>query len=861
MGTLNNLPSQPYKKFFGRKDAISKINNTLLQGSTFIASIDGIGGIGKTALAYHFCQEYLISNNDFNYLVWITSKNTVFDPFSRDLPIKKVDNQFKGIETLIDNTLSVMKFEELIDKPLDEKKEFYEEEIIKGESIFYILDNLENINDEVFFKYITENFNKFAVTNRKLKILTTSRKRKKLVDFPIEIEGLNVESALEMLKYLANEYNIEDIINANDHDNIKLIEKVGRIPLGIEFIIGQMKLGKNRGKIFEELEGYKSVDNINDEDEKKKRLSEIILFSFKDMYETLDDKHQFVFQVIASLEKNKRKNDTNISLELLMSITDFSSSDLGRILDTLTENKLINIDDNGYYTINQMAINFVRQHYENFEKTEDEVIGKRNKILKGEFKSDDKVEILLNNVRNLIEQNNYEKAEEQLTNALDISQDYRIYFELAKIQRVLNKFNKSADNFKMATELYPNDTKIWFEWINLEDNRARYHIALDLSERALEKTNYDVSILIQKINLLKYKKEFETLRKTVLQFLLFYEYDKRMEDYIRLLRNWKNIEHKLLNENLNNCYFDAIEKLIEKESDLEIKFQLLHEELNISKKLKMPQKTIKIKKEIDNISGRITKSINERTKKLNKLFNARKYEEAKSEARKILNWTKNDEKNIDCTKNALRVLLHILAKEEDYDRIIMTFDDFKEVGYKDDNCIDIYESAKKKKNQAEKDEIIKKIMLNISASESIIRDIIMKALNYEEIELQSILKEKDKIEWFEQWQNTKAKSLAKDAFLIYYSDLSQLRSILCWTKKNILELSKNISLNFDLRENIKKIVALLEDYICKERNEAFHSRLSLLDISKLQEILVDTTRLKKLVDDLHDKLKNEKNIQ
>jgi hypothetical protein len=303
MATEHNLPPQPYKKFFGRQDSINKIMETLIEGGTFIASIDGVGGIGKTALAYYFCKEILLPSNRFDYLIWLTAKETVFDPFSRDIMIKTIRSSFRGIEELIDTILSVIKFEELMDKPLEEKKKFVEDEVLKSEKVFIVLDNLESIEDDQFFDYIRQDFNKLAAKNRFLKVLTTSRKRKKIADFPIEIEGLAIEDALKMLKYLASEYNIKDILNATDHDNIILIEKVGRIPLGIEFIIGQMALGKSRGQIYNELQGYPSLENAKSESEKRKILSDIILFSFKDMYETLTHEQQDVFKVIACLGK------------------------------------------------------------------------------------------------------------------------------------------------------------------------------------------------------------------------------------------------------------------------------------------------------------------------------------------------------------------------------------------------------------------------------------------------------------------------------------------------------------------------------------------------------------------------------
>ncbi len=289
MAILNNLPQKPYKKFFGRQKTIEHIKTVLLDGNTFIASIDGVGGIGKTALAYYFCDEVLLNDdcpesNRFDYIIWITAKDTVFDVNTEKNMIKHVKNDFLGVETLINTVIDTTNFDdELRNKTFKDKKKFVEDEILKKEPIFFVLDNLENIHDPVFFEYITKEFNLFAANNRNLKVLTTSRRRKKIADFPIEIEGLCADDALNMLLFHAHENKINDIINATEHNNRILVTKVGNIPLGVEFIIGQMKLGKSRGKIYEELNGYPSLeDNIN-EAEKKKRMSEIIAFSFKDM--------------------------------------------------------------------------------------------------------------------------------------------------------------------------------------------------------------------------------------------------------------------------------------------------------------------------------------------------------------------------------------------------------------------------------------------------------------------------------------------------------------------------------------------------------------------------------------------------
>ena len=372
----HNLPEQPYKKFFGRMDAVEKIKNTLLDGATFIASIDGVGGIGKTALAYYFCKEVILPSKEFNNVIWITAKETVFDPFSIGSMIKKIDNKFEGINSLIDVTLTTIGFEEYLDEDLKNKKDLFEE-FIKSDSVLIVLDNLENIDDEEFFEYIKTDFNKFAAVNRKLKVLTTSRKRKKIIDNPIEIEGLAIEDALAMLKYLAKEYNVKDILKATDHDNIILVEKVGRIPLGIEFIIGQMSKGKSRGEIYQELEGYPSLKGVTNERERKKVLSDIILFSFQNMYESLTEKEKKIFQIIAAFQKNKTANEPNISIEFLLSVTNISKFEIEEALDTLIDNKLVIQLGENSYGISPMSINFVKQYYDNFEKIEDEIIGKK----------------------------------------------------------------------------------------------------------------------------------------------------------------------------------------------------------------------------------------------------------------------------------------------------------------------------------------------------------------------------------------------------------------------------------------------------------------------------------------------------
>ena len=858
MATEHNLPPQPYKKFFGRQDSIDKIMKTLIEGGTFIASIDGVGGIGKTALAYHFCKEILLPSDRFNYIVWLTAKETVFDPFSRDLMIKTIRSNFRGIEELIDTILSVIKLEELMDKPIEEKKSFVEDEILKSEKIFLVLDNLESITDDQFFDYIRQDFNIFAATNRFLKVLTTSRKRKKIADFPVEIEGLAVEDALMMLKYLAAEYNIKDILNATDHDNIKLIEKVGRIPLGIEFIIGQMNLGKSRGQIYEELQGYPSLEDAKSESEKRKILSDIILFSFKDMYETLTDEQQNVFKVTAALVRNRTKNDIPISFELLMSITGYKKQELESYLESLIDNNLITITKDNEYVISQMAINFVRQYYDDFGKIEDKIVEEKEKIANSGYKIPDNVELLfLNKVRGLIDNNRYEEAETTLLSALDVipDADARIYFELAKVQKKLKNFYKAEDSFRFASEVNPKDANIWREWIDMEYDLERYSIALHLTKKALEKTNNDVRLVIQRMGILKHRGQVDQMREEIKKYLDIYDKEGRQGDYLRLLRYWKTIEHNLFKETpiQPKYYFEAVEMLIEKEIDIETGIELCREALEISDKIGKTDKKSSFENKLKNLERKAMKNIPLRVKNLNKLFSNKNYRAAKKEAKMILNFPYEDEefeKYEDYLKNALRVLLQILASEKDYDKVKSTFEEYKLIGFKDKNCIDIYEKAKREKKLKEKNEIIGEIMVNIQECEAKLRQLIMWSIDNEEEKLIELLESEGKSKRIKKWQDTKDKALKKDEALIHYSDLSDLKIILPWVKSEIINKIQDDSKISQIEELLNNTVVYLENYIRQERNESFHSRLQLYEIEELNEFLVDTRRTLKTINEI-----------
>jgi hypothetical protein len=76
---INNLPAMDYESdggFIGRKQEAKGIKQRLLDFRIHpIITVAGAGGVGKTALAHHICEDILQENqNTFEGLIWISAK-------------------------------------------------------------------------------------------------------------------------------------------------------------------------------------------------------------------------------------------------------------------------------------------------------------------------------------------------------------------------------------------------------------------------------------------------------------------------------------------------------------------------------------------------------------------------------------------------------------------------------------------------------------------------------------------------------------------------------------------------------------------------------------------------------------------
>jgi tetratricopeptide (TPR) repeat protein len=859
---LTNLPEAPYKRFFGREEVLKEIKKQLLEGGTFIVSLDGPGGIGKTALAHYFCQKFVIPSSEYQYLVWITAKKEVFDP-SRGITVP-TSQSFRGIRTLIDTTLLVCGGDTFGECSLEERRELFED-IIHRDPVFFVLDNLETIEDESFFDYVVDAFNRAARNNRQLKVLTTSRRRKKIIDFPIEVGSLEVEDALKMLKYLAEEYEIKDILKASDYENIRLLHRVGRIPLAIEFVIHQMRQGKSRGEVFRSLEDYATSEDSKLPE--RERQTDLVVFCFKDTYEALQTEEQHVFKCIAVLERLSRKQLSQLQeyfWELLIGLTGLGKERLEVAIENLLESKLLVEEPGGsWYSLPPLGLNFVDKYLRDseFEKWEDEVAGRIIEVRKdGRIP---KKSLLLSEAQDLFEQGKYEEAEDRLLKAVDANpNNAQLLFELARVQRFLHKFNKAADNFRRASELDPLNVNIWRQWINMEEDRRRYKYAINLAMDALEKTGNNVAVIIQVLNIYKFLKQFREMREWAQKYYNLLKSEDRRDDLSKLLRTWKNIEYNLIQEGENRTpqeYFKVVSYLEDVETDKEIVAQLLREARRIAEKYGDKGKKKEIESKLRQVEEKVARDLPKRVKVMCRLFNNKEYADAKKEARKIIARILENPKGEQEFKNemttALRILLQILATEKDYNRIIYEFTTNQKFCETDQTCREIWEKAQRELKKKEKEKKISEISLMLQQAEGLVREACFLLLGSDEENLVRLAssQEPERLKLWEERKRDKERRHGGPISLLDCLDFGDLRWLLKQLKGKIKDMIRNTG-SYMLKELHKNLVAKLEN-VNPIRNDIFHalfvSPLSLIDYTenKLLEIEIDVKRLRSVAED------------
>jgi LuxR family glucitol operon transcriptional activator len=235
---LAKLPRRPF--FVGREHELKTILQSLQPNSrTFIIGIEGIGGVGKSALAIE--TSYLCIENDlFQSVIWISAKESILTLHGIE-PVIPEAKTLSDILITIGANLGNPTIGNLTIK--DQIQRAYN--LISRQSTLLILDNFESLS-KMEQHDILDFLRNSPMT---LKVIITSRERVSEGQI-IRLQGLSYEESTALLDWEARQKHI----HLTQDQSKYLIDLTGGLPLALLWVQGQIAvLGYSVTQVLDKL--------------------------------------------------------------------------------------------------------------------------------------------------------------------------------------------------------------------------------------------------------------------------------------------------------------------------------------------------------------------------------------------------------------------------------------------------------------------------------------------------------------------------------------------------------------------------------------------------------------------------------
>ena len=494
--TLQNLPRPEYIEFIGREDYKEEVLEKL-KGRSYIISIDGIGGVGKSALALeisNICWDEQI----FSSVIWVSAKK-------RGLRIDGIYDIVPDISNyndLLDTILEIYGFEDAKKYKIDNKKARVLE-ILRSVKTLLIIDNLETVDDPDIFNFLVD-------IPEPSKILITSRKRLGEVERVVVLKEFLLKETKKFLKVECAEKKVvydEIIIEKNLE---KIHKSTGGIPLALRLIVGWLASGVRLYEILEKL---------------SKRDSELLDFCFNETYNNLlseNSKGIFcIFPIFGGDIANKEQIEAASAIH---------GEDLDDSLNQLLQLSLINFEkkfdefentDIYYYNMLPLTLNFayiklieykglegearkrLAKYYELHLKPKDAILHYRKSLL-SEMESlteKGKNAVIISNLAfSSYQRGDLTKARKLFRQAVDTDPKSFYSYQLwATLERDQGNYSYAEKLYRIATDLNPKNSVIWSSWAMMKKDLKDFSGAIELLKTGINNSEKKDPMLFQQL--------------------------------------------------------------------------------------------------------------------------------------------------------------------------------------------------------------------------------------------------------------------------------------------------------------------------------------------------------------------------
>lgn len=241
----HNLPQRSYTQFVGRQTELEKLTQLLLphpRSRHFVVTLDGIGGVGKSALAlelaYSFRDSYttLPEAERFDAIIWVSAKRTLLTASG----IQQRQQTFTTLNDLYREIATVLEQPAILQAERAQRRGLVERALTAQRTLL-LVDNLETVDDEELLSFLRE-------IPDPTKVIVTTRHRIDIA-YAIRLSGMPQSDALELMAVEAGHKDVELTTEAR-HD---LYRRTGGIPLAVVWSIGLMSIGHSVESVLRRL--------------------------------------------------------------------------------------------------------------------------------------------------------------------------------------------------------------------------------------------------------------------------------------------------------------------------------------------------------------------------------------------------------------------------------------------------------------------------------------------------------------------------------------------------------------------------------------------------------------------------------
>ena len=476
----DNLPRPDYSTFFGRDSERNEILEHLNHPRAWITIIDGIGGVGKTALvlncAEHIRDAALSGEADFEYVIWASAKTEKLMPTG----ISQVQPTFADLSSLIKTIFDITGFNDY--EP--ENEIALAREILAISKTLLVLDNLETVSDPDLYDFLQE------IPNPS-KVLATTRTRIEGSHKNLRLTALPRRDALEMIRQLASELDSLELSQAEDDALSGLIERVGGIPLAIRLAVGRIATGLPLASYLDRLDTGAAQHDL-------------LEFCFSESWNNLENESKLTLLATELFSEPPSEVE-------LRRVTGIPEMRLNDAIGTLTRRAFLNRSydregETSRYSLLPLTADFVQQESELDSELKSRLQDSYNTYLleKGRFdealgqithlvprsqsipEAERLSNMLVESAFRAYQGGNYSEA----VNRLETAQSYRdtayLNHTWAVIERDEGAYGRARAKFRQSLKLDETRLPTWRSWGKMEQRLENWQEAVNCFAKATE---------------------------------------------------------------------------------------------------------------------------------------------------------------------------------------------------------------------------------------------------------------------------------------------------------------------------------------------------------------------------------------